>query len=147
MVHHKHTITWPQPPHPPVKTLVSSGTTYMLWGPSLHGRSQTPVLFRHKLPFFFWTALAMCHFLSEKHMGTFLISDMLFFKKNYLGTLTLKGLQCSALTDDWLNSLAGPATNNKTCISIKKIILRQSVCPKKKILRTLTETYPLIKQV
>lgn len=49
----------------------------------------------------------------RKAHGNFLISDMFVLKTNYLGTLTLKGLQCSAISDDCLNSLTEPAANNK----------------------------------
>lgn len=61
---------------------------------------------------FSWAALAM---------GTFLISEMLFLKTNYLGTLTQKGLQSSAISDDCLKSFTGPAINNKTFNKHRKL--------------------------
>lgn len=70
---------------------------------------------------FSWTALATCPLLPQKLMGTFLISEMLFVKTNYLGTLTLQGLQSSAISDDCLKSFTGPAINNKTFNKHRKL--------------------------
>lgn len=70
---------------------------------------------------FFWTALAMCPLLSEKFMGTFLNQGHALFQDKLLGDTNTERSTVLCISDDFLNSLKGLATNNKTFNKYRKL--------------------------